>query len=460
MMNKSSLLWCAVRRTACLLYLCGAFHLTVVADDVVRMTTDLPVGEQFTFSTSAGAFTVDWGDGVEVSLASTGEPVKGTLAGQTVKLSGAGIDCLICRGQQLTSLDISAKSKLAVLDCSDNNLTGLNLLNQSSLTMLDCSNNQLSALRLPTGKTLEVLIASGNILKTVSLSSGLKTIWVDGNQFSKLTLGAMTQIESVVCDENEVSTITLPAAMPNLTDFWVAGNQLSQLKMTDSPLLETMNVENNGMWEFEMGSLGAGRVLRQAFLGGNHFTLANLLPTSMAEKLYPGEQLEWPTERDTYEVGDTIVFPDMSVNVHTNARMSPVYKLVSEEGTVLTKNRDYTYGATRLETNIMKFLKAQPSTIHLEVTSSATPGVVIKSVPFRVVDEITGIGHISSQSDGQHSMTIGNDGAGIVITTQDSMPVTVVDDAGRICWKGTVEGRQRIPLHHGVYIINGKKIVL
>ncbi len=450
----------AMSRAVSLLYFSFAFLSAVVADDVAWMKTELPVGASFTFATGVGEYMVDWGDGVEVTLTSTGDPVTGMLAGQTVKLSGVSIDVLTCKGQQLTALDFSSGSQLAVLDCSDNSLTALNLLNQSKLTMLDCSDNHISSLRLPTGKTLEVLIASRNELKSLQLSSGMKTIWVDGNQLSKLALGAQAQVESVVFDDNDVSTLTLPAAMPQLTDFWMAGNHLSQLKMGNCPLLETVNVEDNGMWNFEMGSQESERVLKQAFLGGNHFTLANLLPATMVEKFYPGEQMEWPTEKEVYEVGDTIVFPDMTVNVHTNARMAPVYKLVASNGTVLAKNKDYTYGASRLDSHIMKFLVSQSLLIHLEATSNVYPGVIIKSVPFKVVEHTTGIDHTKLPTGQQNSMTIENDGTGLVITTQGSIPITVVGNGGQLCWKGVVDGRQRIPLRRGVYVVNGRKIAL
>ncbi len=70
------------------------------------------------------------------------------------------IKYLDCKGNNLTSLDVSGCTALTELDCCDNNLTSLDVSKNTALTWLDCEDNKLtsSALNqifrdLPQGKT-------------------------------------------------------------------------------------------------------------------------------------------------------------------------------------------------------------------------------------------------------------------------------------------------------------------
>ena len=53
---------------------------------------------------------------------------------------------LYCKGNQLSSLDVSKNSDLWNLDCSGNKLTSLDLSNNLFLGEINCSNNQLTSL--------------------------------------------------------------------------------------------------------------------------------------------------------------------------------------------------------------------------------------------------------------------------------------------------------------------------
>ncbi len=65
---------------------------------------------------------------------------------------------LDCRGNSLTTLDLSANTALTTLDCSGNSLTSLNLSVNTALTTLNCSFNSLTALNLDTNDVLTTLI--------------------------------------------------------------------------------------------------------------------------------------------------------------------------------------------------------------------------------------------------------------------------------------------------------------
>ncbi|MBP5513163.1 MAG: leucine-rich repeat domain-containing protein, partial [Bacteroidaceae bacterium] len=66
------------------------------------------------------------------------------------------LERLLCYGNQLTTLDVSANTALQRLDCSGNQLTALDLSANTALQRLDCYSNQIS------GEAMDDLIASLN----------------------------------------------------------------------------------------------------------------------------------------------------------------------------------------------------------------------------------------------------------------------------------------------------------
>lgn len=424
------------------------------ADNVVTMTTALPAGSSFAFTVNAGTYTVDWGDGAGQEVVSTGQPIVGIVAGPVIKCTGELITTLDCSGQQLTRIGLTGATAITALDCSNNQLTSLNLRAQKDLKTLDISNNQISTLTQPSARCIEVLIASNNALEGFVPNKVLRTLWIDGNQLKSLSLANATGLESLICDNNQISEIKLgPDGLPGMVDFWMASNKMSELTLDNIPLLETLNVADNGLWNLTLGVDEKTSKLLQVFLGGNNLTQEQLLPSNYAKAVMWGDQLEWKTQQDVYQVGDTIMFPEIMKNAYTKESMATLYDLCLPDGTKLTRSIDYTYGQSRLTPYILKFKKSQPDPVHLEVTTKKFPDVVYRSAPFKVVDEITGIGAVE-----QSSLTVSREGNYLVVSSPVDVLVTVCDNLGRVCWKGHVCGSQRIPVLRGVYVVNGRKI--
>jgi Leucine-rich repeat (LRR) protein len=83
------------------------------------------------------------------------------------------------------------------LDCTGNQLNGLNLSGCNSLASLVCENNQLTSLTLPTS---------------------IKTLWCTGNQLTELDLSGCTSLASLEVGNNNFtseSKIKLPENWAN-----------------------------------------------------------------------------------------------------------------------------------------------------------------------------------------------------------------------------------------------------
>ena len=72
------------------------------------------------------------------------------------------LQTLLCFNNQLTDLDLSKNTALTDLVCYDNKLTELDLTNNAPLITLDCHKNQLSSLTLPSAAAGSMLFLSVN----------------------------------------------------------------------------------------------------------------------------------------------------------------------------------------------------------------------------------------------------------------------------------------------------------
>ena len=80
------------------------------------------------------------------------------------------LETLDCRGNQLTTLDVTKLTKLMFLVCNDNQLTALDVTGLTSLTDLECSDNQLVSLDVSTLEELEILWCHGNKMTALDIT--------------------------------------------------------------------------------------------------------------------------------------------------------------------------------------------------------------------------------------------------------------------------------------------------
>ena len=82
---------------------------------------------------------------------------------------------LVCRGNQLTSINVSQNNLLTRLYCDSNQLTALDVANNTSLEYLDCSINQLTSLDLNVNSNLIGLVCIENELTNLTIKNGKNT---------------------------------------------------------------------------------------------------------------------------------------------------------------------------------------------------------------------------------------------------------------------------------------------
>ena len=138
----------------------------------------------------SGMATVDWGNGKTTQRFSSGVTVFThyyfNKSNRTITIYGQDITYLNCKGNQITSLDVSGNPALKSLQCSKNRLTDLDVSKNTALTLLSCSKNQLTNLDVSRNNVLTNLVCDGNQLNTLCVSKNTALMFLNcrNNQLS------------------------------------------------------------------------------------------------------------------------------------------------------------------------------------------------------------------------------------------------------------------------------------
>ena len=193
-----------------------------------------------------------------------------------------------CRNNNITTLPISALTKLEVLDCGYNKITSLTITGRSALkklyvndnpiTLLNCSNNALTDLSVMSCTSLTAINCANNNLSNVNFSwcESLKTLDCKKNQFTTSGLGTLpSSLEALDCSHNKLSSLdvrslkklaTLHAHSNGMTSFsgtncsalkelWVCYNNLTSLDLTGCSALRELWIQKNQIKGAAMTSL-------------------------------------------------------------------------------------------------------------------------------------------------------------------------------------------------------------
>lgn len=100
------------------------------------------------------------------------------------------LQCLICYGNHLTTLNLNNNTALVEVHCSSNQLTSLITENCINLKHLYCDYNQLISLNVRNNKNLEILRVESNNLKVLDISNNIKidTLTYINNPLEKIIL--------------------------------------------------------------------------------------------------------------------------------------------------------------------------------------------------------------------------------------------------------------------------------
>lgn len=181
----------------------------------INMITQSAINVAFRLSGS-GKATVDWGDGSEKAMVtlSEGRSVELThayagSAARSIAIDGRNITELDCKGNALTSLDVSKNTELTSLDCSDNQLPRLDISNNPALKVLWCNGNQLTRIDLSKNTQLTELYCYNNYLRALDLSGNKALVRLNSsrNQLTELDLSMNTLLRRMDCYENRLTAL-------------------------------------------------------------------------------------------------------------------------------------------------------------------------------------------------------------------------------------------------------------
>lgn len=453
----------------------------VRAQAKVTLTTSKEVGADFKIVTNPGKMTIDWGDGNAQEVTSTGEPILGTLKGQSVVLTSSNLTSLDCSSNELTAVEFAEvneeEAKLPLLtsfSCHDNALTSLNINYCSGLTYLDCSNNQLKPVRLDFNTNLEfydcsnnefsslslgkvtklkVLVCSGNNLRSLNVASlqNLETLWCQDNSISSLNVSTNRKLESLVCDNNEL-TLVSASGCTQLVDFWCDNNKLKSLNLSANTKLQTISCSNNQLTSLEMSAWNSANKGLAFYCDGNMLTFSSMHDrnyVSNTANAFFGPQNEFPLPESQIYVNNPITLDGFAKNADgTQTYAKYIWKNGDD---ALKAGSDYAARA-----NTFSFKKPFES-IQCEVTSSKYPDLVLVSTPLTVIDEGTGIDEIMDS----FGFTYVTNNGSIMMTSEKPYPVRIYTLDGKVVWSGVVtSAKETVSLGHGLFLVNGMKITL
>ncbi len=443
------------------------------AQTKVTLTTGKAVGAEMSFATNPGNLSIDWGDGKVVEVSTNGEPVKGTLKGQTVTVSCDNLwlfDCssneltglefadalnlkaLYCSDNQLTSMTLSAVRNLEDLDCSENELSSLGMTLLRNLKSLNCANNKLSALSLSSQESLKTLICSGNSLTSLGTSSlsNLETLWCQDNELTSLNLNSNSKLQSLVFDNNKVSTVSA-ANCTALVDFWCDNNQLKTLDIQKSVGLQTLSCSNNLLSQLNIPVATSTNKTLAFYCDGNNLTFSSMhsMENVQYEALF-GPQNKFALPESQILVGEQIVLDGFEENLDGEKLYADYVWKNGDAELVKGSKDDYTE-----RNGLFKFNKPF-NAIYCEVTTDYYPGITLTSEPLNVVTEETGIEDVMA-SYGFSYVT--NNGT-INMKSDKPYRVNIHTVDGKQVWTGIVTGEERVSLGHGIFLVNGVKVSL
>jgi N-acetylneuraminic acid mutarotase len=183
--------------------------------------------------------------------------VEGGVSGRITDLSGIqafiNLDTLYCSRNLLSSLDVSACTRLRYLECGDsygylgkaNLLTNLDLRNNTALTYLDCSGNYINNLNLSNNAELKYLLCTFNEITSLDLAKNSKlALLCSGiNQLASLNVTKNSALKSLSCYENQLTSLDV-SNNPELTSLSCGENQLTNLDISNNTAITSLGLTN------------------------------------------------------------------------------------------------------------------------------------------------------------------------------------------------------------------------
>lgn len=207
---------------------------------------------------------LDDGNPIGISQKAIIESTKGlTLGSKSIKnLSGInyfiGLENFSCRGNNLTSLDLSSNINLKELYCNENQLTSLDLSNNRELTTLHCGENNLADLVIENSK-LDELNCRKNNLKSLDITkaTNLTTLLCYKNKLDSLNTSKNKNLKYLYCSQNELTSLDV-TKNTELVRLYCGENRLTSLDVSKNTKLKELDWSNQKKSTSTGGSSGSG----------------------------------------------------------------------------------------------------------------------------------------------------------------------------------------------------------
>jgi hypothetical protein len=202
------------------------------------------VGTSLTSLDLSGCYSLQYFSCSEDRLTSINFGAPGTLE---------HLEYIHCEYSQLASLDVSGLPALVDLTCPNNQLSSLNLGSAPALQRLACRNNQLTSLNL--NPALEELICDGNLLTSLDVSANpaLRVLSCSGNFLTSLDVSANPALHELYCQYNQITSLDV-SANPALHDLSCDGNQLASLDVSANPALGSLSCARNHLTSLDVSN--------------------------------------------------------------------------------------------------------------------------------------------------------------------------------------------------------------
>jgi len=132
----------------------------------------------------------------------------------------ASLRVLDCRNHHLTSLDVSANTRLEALVCESNRLTSLDVSRNLALRQLWCRHNKLVALDLSKNVSLVEVNCGWNDLRSLRLPRGgsLRSVACGWNALPRLDVSRCAGLAKLVCCANCFASESAVVGVAGLRD--------------------------------------------------------------------------------------------------------------------------------------------------------------------------------------------------------------------------------------------------
>lgn len=148
---------------------------------------------------------------------------------------------------EIETIDLSKNTALETIKCQKNKLTALNLSENTLLKYLECNNNQLESLNISNSGALRELYCRYNNLTSLDVTNNVNLIELEfsNNQVSNIDLTKNVLLWGLWCENNQLTTLDVSQNVnlgKNNMQLKVYGNKISELNLSNNPLLTSSNV--------------------------------------------------------------------------------------------------------------------------------------------------------------------------------------------------------------------------